>query len=395
MKTIRVSIVSIALAVAMAAHAIAGDAPAAARDVSSILAPILEKHSIPGMAAAIVQGDRTVAIGAAGVRRAGGPEKITVDDRFHLGSCTKSMTATLCALLVEEKKLDWTTTVGDVFPDLRERMRPSWRGVTLEQLLTHRGGAPADLADGGLWARLWAFAGPPTAARRTLLEGVVGREPEAPPGTKWIYSNAGFAIAGHMAEQVTGRSWESLMTERLFAPLGMASAGFGAPGTAGVVDQPRGHSADGKPVEPGPGADNPVAIGPAGIVHASIGDWAKYVSLHLRGDEGDARLLKPETFAKLHAPAAGPPPSYAMGWTVADRDWAGGRVLTHNGSNTMWFCVTWLAPKRDFAVLVACNRGGDGGAKACDEASSALVQDELAALSSGKGSLGTNDGGRR
>jgi hypothetical protein len=56
-------------------------------------------------------------------------------------------------------------------------------------------------------------------------------------------------------------------------------------------------------------------------------------------------------------------------------------VLTHTGSNTMWFAVTWLAPKRDFAVLVACNQRGDKAEKAGDEAASALIGDLLAAES--------------
>jgi hypothetical protein len=62
-----------------------------------------------------------------------------------------------------------------------------------------------------------------------------------------------------------------------------------------------------------------------------------------------------------------------MGWAVAERPWAGGRVLTHSGSNTMWYCVAWLAPGKDFAVLVCCNRGGDEAAKGCDAAAAAII----------------------
>ncbi len=63
-----------------------------------------------------------------------------------------------------------------------------------------------------------------------------------------------------------------------------------------------------------------------------------------------------------------------MGWTIVSRDWGGGRVLTHSGSNTYWFAVVWMAPKKDFAVLVCCNQGGDGAQKACDEVASRLIQ---------------------
>ena len=65
-------------------------------------------------------------------------------------------------------------------------------------------------------------------------------------------------------------------------------------------------------------------------------------------------------------------------WIVTDRPWAGGRALTHSGSNTMWYCTVWIAPARDFAVLVTTNQGGDEAAKACDEASWALIQDHIA-----------------
>src|SRR5207237_8513183 len=121
----------------------------------------------------------------------------------------------------------------------------------------------------------------------------------------------GVAIAGHMAEKVTGKSWEALMREKIFRPLGMTTAGFGAPGTRAKNDQPRGHKADGSPVEPGPAADNPVAIGPAGIVHCSIGDWAKFAAANL--PSAKIKLVKPQKLAKLQSTAAGVE-TYADGW---------------------------------------------------------------------------------
>ena len=346
---------------------------AATRDVSELLRPIIDRHRIPGMVALTIQGEEVVASGAAGVRKAGSPQKITLADKFHIGSCTKAMTATLCAMLVEEGKLRWDTTVGEAFPELRGHMDPEWRGVTLRLLLQNSGGAPANLDANGLWSRLWAFHGSAEQARQLLTEGVVTHPPEAEPGTKFIYSNAGFSIAGHMAERAMHKPWEELLRERLFKTLKMTSAGFGAPGRSGSIDQPRGHKESGESVEPGPAADNPVAIGPAGIVHCTIGDWAKFVALHLEADEGRPRLLTAQTFKILHTPPAGQ--EYAMGWIVTQRPWAGGTALTHAGSNTMWYCVTWLAPKKNFAVLVMCNQGGDEAAKACDEAASALIGD--------------------
>jgi CubicO group peptidase (beta-lactamase class C family) len=352
-----------------------GTAPGAAppsKDISPLLAPVIQKHGVPGMAAAVVVDGEVVALGVAGVRTRGKPEKIGIADRFHIGSDTKAMTAMLCGILVEEGKLTWDQTLGDTFPELKKSMHPQYQAVTLEQLLTHRGGAPGELEKGGLWGKLWQHKGTSTSARRRLLQGVISGPPEAAPGEKFIYSNAGFSIAGHMAEKVTGKAWEDLLREKIFRPLGMTTGGVGAPGTRAKNDQPRGHKADGSPVEPGPAADNPVAIGPAGIVHCSIGDWAKFAAANL--PSAKTKLVKPETLQKLHTPAAGEP-KYAMGWIIADgQPWAGGPALTHAGSNTMWYAVAWLAPEKDFAILVACNQAND---KACNDAVLALIADHF------------------
>jgi CubicO group peptidase (beta-lactamase class C family) len=79
---------------------------------------------------------------------------------------------------------------------------------------------------------------------------VLERTPLSRPGLTYAYSNVGYALAGLMAEQVCGKSWESLMQKRLFDPLGMASAGFGTPGIGEAVTQPWGHYLDGNNVRP-------------------------------------------------------------------------------------------------------------------------------------------------
>jgi CubicO group peptidase (beta-lactamase class C family) len=354
-------------------------------DLSPALDTIRLKRKVPCLAALALRGDRTVARGIAGIRSARSPVSATLDDRFHLGSDTKAMTATVVATLVEAGRLDWSTTVGEILAKSVPAMHAGWRPVRMDQLLTHRGGAPADLNANGLWSRLWQRQGTPSDQRMQLVRGVVTGPPEVTPGTTYVYSNAGYAIAGAMIEHVTGRAWEDLMRDRLFAPLGITTGGFGAPGTAGVLDQPRGHDSSGKPVEPGPNADNPPAIGPAGTVHMTIADWARFALLHSQGDVANParllRLLKAESFDRLHRPAPGPGERYACGWGVTERPWAKGsgpadvgRTLTHAGSNTMWYCVVWIAPEKDLAVLIACNQGGDAAAGACDDAAGQAVQ---------------------
>src|SRR5256885_12790301 len=106
----------------------------------------------------------------------------------------------------------------------------------------------------------------------------------------------------------------------------MGSRGFGVPGRMGDTDQPWEHKwKDGK-LEP-QHSDNPAASAPAAAVHCSIWDFARFALFHLNGARGEGRLLKPETFTRLHTPPAGQ--DYAMGWNRLDRNWAEGYTLSH------------------------------------------------------------------
>lgn len=361
--------------------AASGAAPAPA-SLDTVLEPIREASRLPALAAAVVKGRDTVAIGVVGVRKEGSSERVTLDDKWHIGSCTKSMTAALAAMLVEDGALRWDMTLAEMFPELAPQMQPEWRDVTLEQLLAHHGGAPGDLDEHGLWGRLWQRADQPARTQRAYLteELLTKHKAVAPPGTKYIYSNAGYALVGHAIEEILDRPWEDLLRQRLFVPLGMTSAGFGAPASVDTVDQPWGHKAvdDGafEPVAPGLHADNPAAIGPGGTVHCSIADLARYAAWQLAGARGAGTLLHPETFERLHVPFSSDS-EYAFGWVATQRSWGGGTVLTHAGSNTMFYAVIWIAPKKDFAVVVYTNAGGAVAEKATDTAAAALIREYL------------------
>lgn len=354
---------------------IATQSSAATNSIDSLLESIRAKSNVPALAAAVVRSNEIVAAAAVGVRKAGAPEQVTVQDKFHIGSCTKAMTATLAALYVEQGKVSWTTTIGERFSAWS--VRPAYTDVTLEQLLSHRAGVPGDLNRIGVWSHVWQRSTQrPLQQRIALAQELLAMEPIHAPGTKYTYANAGYTIGMLMIERMEQRPWEELMHEQLFQPLGMTSAGFGMPATIGKVDQPWGHALqEGKlvPDPPGPSADNPAAIGPGGTVHCSITDFARFARLHLEGERGNTQLLKAGTFKKLHTPLGGQ--DYGFGWIVTERKWAKGRVLTHNGTNTRNFAVMWLAPEIEFAVVVACNLGGETAGKACDQAAARLIQE--------------------
>src|SRR5688572_7482471 len=162
MKTILAIALAVLCLIPTAAYA------AAPKDVSALLAPIIQKHDVPGISAAVVRNGETVALGVAGVRTRGKPDKIAAGDRIHIGSDTKAMTAMLCGILVDEGKLKWEQTLAETFPELKKSMHAQYHGVTLEQLLTNRGGAPGELSKDQLWGKLWQHKGTPTSARRLL-----------------------------------------------------------------------------------------------------------------------------------------------------------------------------------------------------------------------------------
>jgi len=347
----------------------ASAAPKTPADMTQALEAIRKKHDLPALAVVVVKDGRICDRAAVGVRKSGDPTPATTNDVFHIGSCTKSMTATLTAILIEEGKLRWETTIADVFPELKGKMDRQYETVTVAQLLTHLGGVPGT-APAAAWERALEQKGTPARQRREFIEAVLSQPPEAAPGTEMIYSNQGYAIVGAMLEKITDTPWETLVTARVFAPLHMASAGFGPPGTPNAVDAPWGHSRTSFGTIP-LREDNPPAIAPAGRVHSSLDDLARFTMFHMQPNSGCA-LLKSESLAKLHAPPAGS--NYACGWIVVKRHWDGGKALMHNGSNTMWYIVMWLAPEKNFSVVVATNIAGAGAQQGCDEVASAMIQ---------------------
>lgn len=339
-----------------AAHA----EPDPAVSTSNQLNDLRAKYKLPALAVLVVKDGVVRERAAVGVRKWGETNAVTTNDLFHIGSCTKSMTATLAAILVEEGKLNWTTRIVDVFPEFKGKISKQYEAVTLEQLLMHRSGLPKDPPDDAK-ARSWEEHGSPVEQRYEFIQPVLRQSPEAEPGAKMIYSNQGYVIAGAMLEKVSGKPYEDLIRERLFNPLQMQSAGFGPPSTKERPDEPWGHKEGDEPVPTN--GDNPPAQTPAGRVHCSLDDLSRFLMLHLEADK--AQLLKPETIRKLHTPL--PDDSYAFGWRTQKPRRGGLMALSHSGSNTMWFLDMWVVPGEKLIVIVATNIGGANAGKACDD----------------------------
>ena len=363
--------------------------------INDVLQPILVQYQIPAIAAVVISHGKIVAQGAVGVRKFGDTTPVTIDDQFQLGSCTKAMTATVIAMLVEQGKLSWTTTMAEIYPELKDQMLPKYQDVTILELLSHHAGLPSFMngigyppgTDSAYW---YGLTEPITQQRYEYTKGFLC-QPDSPevddlpePGTEFLYSNVGYVIVGAVAEKVTGKSWEDLITTLIFQPLAMTTAGFGPMRTDNQVDQPWQHAySNGQitPIPPGSlHSDAPPVFGPAGMVHVSVKDWAKFIVMHLEGEKGGSTLLKPASFKVLHTPPFDTVVGYALGWVVeSGSPWTDEMMLTHTGSNGLNLAMVWMLSESDFAVLVTTNIASLSASSACYDAFSILISKFLPA----------------
>lgn len=196
----------------------------------------------------------------------------------------------------------------------------------------------------------------------------------------------GYLLIGAMIERAAGKTWDELMVERIFEPLGMQTAGLGNQASLGRTDAPLGHSVEKGVVKvflAGPNGDNPPVIGPAGIAHMSILDFARWAGWNAGEGKRGPALVKPETLKKLHEIVVSFPPikgaspgtpshgGYAMGWGQIDVEWAPNPVLYHEGSNDKNVACIFIDLQNDFAIVAATNTGG----QQADDALAALARE--------------------
>ena len=349
-------------------------APAPAQSLDPVVAAALTGTRTPGMAALVIRNGAVADQAVRGVRRNDSPTPAEINDVWLIGSDAKAMTAALIARLVDRGKLSWNTPLSNLLPDMAPNMRPEYQSVTLVQLLSHTSGLPHDISDMRFFATFYEDSRPLPQQRATYIARALSEPPVALPGTTFSYSNTGYIIAAVIAERLAGTSYEELMRREVFTPLGMASAGFG-PTREG---EPAGHH-DGHPAT-APQDANPLMFAPAGNIHMSVGDWAKFCMDQLAGAHGRGKLLSFASYRMMQT-AQGSSQN-GLGWGVMDSVLGRkGPALTHSGSDGNWYAVVVLFPQTGNGVLVAANAGEDMGA---DKAAKAVVAAVLPTLAPAK-----------
>jgi D-alanyl-D-alanine-carboxypeptidase/D-alanyl-D-alanine-endopeptidase len=282
-----------------------------------------------------------IVVAAAGIDAASTDEAGTVlhasppdtpgDGRFEIGSVTKTMTATLLALLAAEGTLALDDEIGRWLPAGAN----GW--MTPRQLATHTSGLPRmapnfrPVDPDNFWAEFT-----PELAEEGLRQAAVT------PGAARVYSNFGFQLLGLVLERASGQDYATLITDRLLGPLSMTCSGVGRAG-GGI---PLTGHAGGREV---PHWDRPLPG--AGGVEATIGDLARYAEACLRPPPtplGAALMAAQAPQAPIEAGRA-----QALGWIVVD-----GRLRGHSGGTGGFSsCVITDATQGRAIALLVSSRG--------------------------------------
>jgi CubicO group peptidase (beta-lactamase class C family) len=306
-------------------------------ELGALLAEHAERHSVPGAAIGVLRGGvvTTACYGTANVRTG---EAVTAKTRFSIGSLTKSIVATVIAVLAHAGRLSLDDPVSAHVPELRGG---GWADVaTVRDLLANRSGLPLRAA---LEFGFAAHRDPDEGALARLVAEIGA---DLPPGATWSYTNVGWCVLGRVIETVTGDTWEVAMRHHLFDRAGMTNTTF-----ATALEPVR--RVVGYDITPGgPVAVEPLvarAYGPAGTsVVSTAADVLRFAALHLR-DPSLAVLRAPHANVSIHGWFA----AWCLGW--AQFEWEGGGVWGWDGLLSGERSALRIVPEHDAAIVLLTN----------------------------------------
>lgn len=328
-------------------------------DFEGYLKKGMGEWKIPGLAVAIVQGDRIIYKGALGVRKLGAPEPVTENTLFQIGSTSKAFTTALVAMMVDEGKFKWNDPVINYLTDFR--MYDPWVTSQCEivDLMAQRSGLPEHSGD------MQSFLG---FDRAHIIESMKYQKPVSSFRSEFAYQNNMFLVAAKLVEKSTGRSWEDNVQSRIFTPLGMSASSTDLKSYRESSDVASLHvSREGQVVPLSmkwPYINWSYIYGPAGGINSTILDMTRWVRLQM-GDgafEGK-RIISEKNLSFLHSPrtaaaeiAAVPNQYYCQGWVY--RENGEYPIVWHNGGTTGHKTMVAFIPRLSLGIVVLSNLGG-------------------------------------
>ena len=338
------------------------------QEVDSALSEFRRKHRVAAVGGAIVDSDGETISQVLGVRRRDSPDDVLLSDSWHIGSCTKSITAALWARLGELGFANWDTPLHDLFEDL-DTVHSGWTGVTIRDALQCRAGFSPNIGR-VMFKSSWEDNRPLTEQRSHVVEQALQHAPIS--YRKFVYSNLSYIVVGAAIDRVAKMSFECALERYIFEPFDVLTAGFGAPqvicGHRSRVNLLGKRSIRGTPANPDDRAsDNPGVYSSAGTLHLSLDDWGTLIRMFLADNDGD--LLNDQSLTTIFRAPAQPGYGMAMGWMQSPRSL--GVSYYMQGSNTLWSATSMLSMDRKRSVLIVCN---DGRSKILDQCVTLALQ---------------------
>ena len=294
---------------------------------------------------------------------------------FRIASITKTFTAIAVMQLWEQGLVDLDAPANDYLRAYRLiPAKASFRPATVRQLLTHTAGIPELVHPSGL-LRLRILGesvkvGRPMPSLAEYYRG--GLRLVAEPGTRFTYSDHGFATLGQIVEDISGKPLDRYFREHIFEPLGMAdtdlvrSERVGSRLATGYKLRSDGAKAGHRL--------RWVTVGGGGI-YSTPRDMARYVAALLGGGANEhGSVLKPETLATMFEPQYQPDPRVpGMGLAFFRTELGGHRVVEHEGILPGFDSQIFLAPDDGVGVMAFTNgaRSGCTGSRLRSRACSA------------------------
>lgn len=345
----------------------------AVAQVDGIVADVMGRTGIPGVAVAVVRDGKAVLVKGYGVREAGKPDPVGPDTVFQLASVSKSVGATVVAREVGLGKVAWDTRMTTLLPEFALQSRAVTRMLTIGDLYAHRSGLPDhagdDLEDLGYDRR-------EIMARLRLL-------PLAPFRASYAYTNFGPTAAAEAVATAAGTDWAPLSEDALYKPLGMSRTSSRFADYMAQADRAVPHMRTGG-VWTARAQRQPDAQSPAGGVSSTAADMAKWLAMLLADGVVDGQPLIP---AAALAPAIMPqamsaPPAapadragfYGFGFNVGVSE-AGRVLLGHSGAFYLGAATNFYAiPSAGVGIVVLTNAQPIGASEAIGATFADLVQ---------------------
>ena len=305
-------------------------------------------YNIPEISYAVIDSKTIFEISALGKHSTELPDKATFNDRFHIGSNTKAMTAFIIAKYVEKGKLKWTTKFFDIFPEWKDNSRVEYYKITLQDLLSHRARILPFQGDND--PTIPDFKGTKQAKRKSFGKFVLTLNPVDIDSIHiFSYSNADYTLATLMLEKVTKKSWEQLV-EKVFNQDLKLNVKLSWPENQKTKDT-WGHSFENDKLIPVPSNTNYHLdfTEPAGDINIKLKDFVKFIQLNLQGLKGNNNYLTAKTYQFIHKGID----NYSLGWYNIYEN--GKELSTHSGTAGTYYTLVHIHRIKGKAYIIFTN----------------------------------------